>query len=118
MINKIEITKKQALNAIETGEFGNDILLSKDIVVVIMTQNWCPQWIYMKNWIYGVKIEREINVYELVYNKTDFFHEFMDFKENKWRNYDVPYLRFYKGGRLIKESNYINKEEFIKALEL
>jgi len=117
MINKIKLSKDQVFNAIEKGEFDEGIIQSKDLVVVVMTQDWCPQWINMKNWIYAVETYKEVDVYELVYNNTEYFYEFMHFKENVWKNSEIPYLRFYKNGKLVEETNYINRERFKKALE-
>lgn len=118
MINKINLTKDQVFNAIEKGEFEKDIVLSKYLVVVVMTQDWCPQWINMKNWIYDLETNKDVDVYELIYNKTGYFYKFMNFKENVWGNSDIPYLRFYKNGKLAKQTNYISKEEFKRLLEL
>jgi len=118
MINKIKLSKDQVFKVIEKGEFDKEIILSKDLVVVVMTQDWCPQWVNMKKWIYAVDINKDVDVYELLYNGTEYFNEFMNFKENAWRNLEIPYLRFYKNGKLVEETNYINKEEFKEALEL
>ncbi len=115
MISRHEITKEQALYAIENEEFGSDVLDGEN-TVVIMTQNWCPQWINMKGWIYGLETDKEIGIYELVYNKTDFYRSFMEFKEKEFGNSLVPYLRFYKNGKLASETNYVNKERFHEML--
>lgn len=116
MINKNIIQKQQALNAIANGEFENDIVASKSKVVIILTQDWCSQWGSMKSWIYGLEINEDIDIYELEYNKTDYFQDFMNFKENSWGNEYVPYLRFYKDGVLKKDINYIGEKEFIDII--
>lgn len=117
MINKHEINREQVLYAVKTGEFGSDVISSKATVAVIMTQDWCPQWHNMKGWVYGLKTENDIDIYELIYNNTDFFDEFKNFKESQWKNHEIPYLRLYKNGRFFKETNYIGKEEFIRNIE-
>jgi len=116
MINKHEITGEQAKLAMKSGEFDNDVVSSKKIVAVIMTQDWCPQWANMRSWIYDMQTEKDIDIYELIYNKTDYFRDFMSFKESKWKNYEIPYLRYYKDGKLYKETNYIGKREFINII--
>ena len=116
MINKYELTKEQALFAMKNGEFSKDIIASNNRVVIIMTQDWCPQWTNMKSWVYSQEVDYDLDVYELIYNKTDFFNEFMFHKENIWQNHDIPYLRYYKNGQLIKESNYKNQKNFIDIL--
>lgn len=116
MINKYLITKEQARYAITNGEFGEDILKSSSNVVIILTQDWCPQWQYIKSWIYKLKIDIDIAIYELEYNKEDYFKEFLVFKESMLRNSSVPYFRFYKDGRICKETNYISKDDFLIIL--
>jgi hypothetical protein len=113
MIQRNIIKTEQAMYAIENGEFDTKILTSKNKVIVILTQDWCPQWIDMKSWVYSLELEEDIEIYELEYNKTDYFNEFMSFKESRWKNYNVPYVRFYKEGNLVKETNYISKSQFI-----
>jgi hypothetical protein len=117
MINRHELKSEQIKSAIENGEFGKDIIASKDIAVVIMTQDWCPQWHRMSEWIYKTDLTADIDIYELIYNKTEHFKEFMNLKESKWGNDQIPYLRYYKKGKLIYESNYVGSEKFKAMLE-
>jgi hypothetical protein len=117
MINKHIIKKEQAIYAIENGEFGTDIIASKNKVIITLTQDWCPQWVDMKSWIYEFELEEDIEIYELEYNRVDYFNEFMTFKENHWKNHNVPYLRYYKEGKLIKDTNYISKSRFIDIIK-
>ena len=112
MINKHKLTKEQALFAMKNGEFSSDIISSNDKVVIILTQSWCPQWIHMNSWIYSLDLEYDLDIYELIYNKVDYFNEFIYHKENIWQNHDIPYLRYYKNGKLFKESNYKNQKNF------
>lgn len=117
MIYKNIISKEQALEAIEKGEFGTDITSSKSNVIIILTQDWCPQWRSMKSWIYNFETELEIDIYELEYNKESYFKKFMKFKESIFQNYDVPYLRYYKDGKLIAQTNYINKNSVLEIID-
>ena len=118
MINRQLLTKEQVLYAIDKGEFNSDVLASKQKVVVIMTQDWCPQWSNMRSWVYGLQTQEDIDIYELIYNKVDFSKRFIEFKENKWNNDEIPYLRYYKDGKLYKESNYVGKQGFQSILEI
>jgi len=118
MINKKQINTEQAMYAIENGEFDKEITASKSKVIVAMTQNWCPQWKDLKSWVYDIETDEDIDIYELEYNKVDYFDAFMNFKENQWKNHQVPYLRFYKEGALIKETNYIGEQQFIEIINL
>ncbi len=116
MINKKLIQKDQAMYAIANGEFENTLVASKSRVIIILTQDWCSQWVDMKGWVYGVEADEDIDIYELEYNKVDYFNEFMNFKESQWGNYNVPYLRFYKDGILVNETNYIRENEFVEII--
>ena len=117
MIVKKELTEEQVLNAVNSGEFSGEVTQSADIVFIVMTQNWCPQWIALKSWIYSMETAASVDVYELVYNTVDYGKEFRRFKETVFRNDQIPYLRFYKGGKLFKESNYVGRTGFSAILE-
>lgn len=112
MINKKTIQKEQALYAVENGEFDNGIITSKEIVVIVLTQDWCPQWQNMKSWIYE-STEEDIDIYELEYNTTDYFEKFRTFKEEQLGNEHIPYLRFYRNGKMIEETNFISQDRFL-----
>ena len=118
MVNRKNMMKEQVLHAVNNGEFDNDVIGSKELVVVVMTQDWCPQWLNMRKWIYTVETEKEVDIYELIYNKSDYKNEFMSHKEEKWKNDQIPYLRYYMEGKLFKESNYINIEQFSSILSV
>jgi hypothetical protein len=115
-MNVNKITGEQAFRAIESGEFGEDVIASCERVAVLMSQDWCPQWAAMRAWVFS--IERDIDLYELVYNREPYFHEFRAFKEQMWRNGQIPYVRYYRGGKLTAESNYVSEEEFLGYLGL
>jgi hypothetical protein len=115
-MNKNRITREQAFHAIETGEFSADVIASNERVAVLLTQDWCSQWASMKGWIYS--LDRDFYLYELVYNLTPYFNEFRTFKENCWKNGQIPYVRYYRGGKLVAESNYVSREEFLGYLGL
>jgi len=41
----------------------------------------------------------------------------MTFKENAFGNDQVPYVRYYRDGKLAHESNYIDKGGFLRFLK-
>lgn len=112
MVHRKVLSKEQVLTAMEKGEFGSDVISEKANVVVVMTQDWCPQWTSMQDWLYDFPTHEDIAIYELVYNKVDYFREFMHFKESMWKNDAVPYLRYYNKGTLVNESNYVRLQRF------
>lgn len=103
------INEDQAHSAIRTGEFGRDVVASNTVVIVVMTQDWCPQWIYMSTWIPALQSESGVDIYELIYNREEYFHDFLRLKEGLWGNYAIPYLRYYRAGELVAVSNFVGK---------
>lgn len=118
MIERKTLSDDQALRAIEAGEYGIDVIHSHHRVAVIMTQDWCPQWASMRRWMASLDGITDLAIYELIYNKASCFSEFLEFKENRWNNRLIPYIRYYVGGSLVGESNYVTREEFLRALGL
>ncbi len=118
MINRKPITTEQAKKAIACGEFESEILNSKPKVILVLTQDWCPQWHDMKGWIYEVDTDEDVDIYELEYNRVDYFDDFRSFKENELGNSSVPYLRFYKNGALYRDSNYISEGQFREIISM
>lgn len=118
MINRIVLTNEQAVTTIQNGEFSEDILRSGKVVIVVLSQDWCPQWIHMKRWIYQLETDTKIQAYELLYNNIPAFHKFKHFKETQWNNYQIPYVRYYMDGKLFHESNYVNEKTFMSIITM
>lgn len=57
--------------------------------------------------------EDNTEVFYLCYNKKSFSREFMRVKETAWKNSHVPYVRYYRDGSLVNESNYAGKTNFL-----
>ncbi|MFA6053780.1 MAG: hypothetical protein WC769_00255 [Thermodesulfovibrionales bacterium] len=112
------LSKEQALKAIQNLEFSADVTASDDKVAVVMTQNWCSEWMAMKRWMDSMEDIKGLDIYELIYNTVDYCNDFLQLKEKSWKNYFIPYIRYYADGVLIHESNYVKKEDFLKILEL
>ena len=113
-----KLSEDQVLEVIKTGEFSPDIIASKNKVVIILTQDWCPDWKNMREWLDTLDAAIDVDICELIYNKSEHFQDCLELKENKWNNRLIPYLRYYVDGVLIRESNYVTKEEFLKILDL
>lgn len=107
-----EISDLQARHIIESKEVPQDMISSSSKVAVIMTQDWCPQWTFMKSWL-DVMEEKGIKVFHISYNNKPYFHEFMTVKEGEFGNDLVPYVRYYLNGQYIKDSNFVSKELFL-----
>ena len=115
-MNTKQLTKEQAFEAIRKGEFGRDVTSSNHKVAIIMTQDWCSEWKAMKQWIDAMEEHRDIDIYELIYNRVDYFEDFLKLKEKSWTNNLIPYVRYYSEGVLIHESNYVTREVFFRFL--
>ncbi len=48
MIRRNNITREQALAAIDRGELPEEVVESAAKVAVVLTQDWCPQWSAME----------------------------------------------------------------------
>lgn len=113
MINFVEMTEDQASAAIKNGEFSNDLTDAAQNVAVVLTQDWCPQWRAMKQWLSKGEADTDVTVFYFIYNKSSIAKEFMGFKETVLNNYLIPYVRYYQNGSLIHESNYTSRDRFI-----
>jgi len=107
-----EITDAQAMSLIGEKELPEQIINSGSLVAVILTQDWCPQWLFMKKWLHQMEDEG-ITVYYLAYNKKEYFREFMAVKESEFQNDLIPYIRYYVNGSFVGDSNYVSRELFL-----
>lgn len=108
------ITDEQASYAMQYGEFALEVVASKLNVAIVLTQDWCPQWVAMKYWLYKMEESKSLDVYEFVYSNSKLFESFMCFKETKWKNDLIPYVRYYAKGKMIATSNYVSKQLFLE----
>ncbi|MGL4370785.1 MAG: hypothetical protein ACRCUT_14100, partial [Spirochaetota bacterium] len=113
-----ELTDEQIRGAVESGEFGGDVTGAAENVAVVMSQDWCPQWLIVKRWLEQLPESCGIRIFVTVYNQKDYYHEFMHFKETVFGNREIPYIRYYRNGALIKETNYTSKGFFLKSFEI
>lgn len=121
MIKRNEITEAQARAAMSTGEFEEDVRMSAKHVVVVLTQGWCPQWTHLDRTLSSLEKDpdmenTDLHVYQLVYDKVSYSAEFMSFKEQTFKNYEIPYVRYYKDGELIGVSNWVRQKTFLEKL--
>lgn len=109
------LTEQHARTAMAEGEFAAEVRNSRECVAIVLTQDWCPQWTAMRQWFSenGGAGEPEIDVWELEYNREPYGGEFMHFKERELGNDLIPYVRYYRNGVLVGESNYVSRDQFI-----
>jgi len=116
MIRRV-ITENHAREIMAAGEIPESMISASRLVAVILTQSWCPQWGAMESYISrmeagGSQAHPDLTVFQLVYDRLPFHHEFMHFKETRFNNLHIPYVRYYRDGAFIGDSNYIGESGF------
>jgi hypothetical protein len=108
------LTKDQLDTLLNEGEFPESVRLAAPRVVVIMTQDWCGQWADMAAYLPDFTDQAAIFVAE--YNRLPDFERIMSFKEDVFKNRQVPYVRFYRDGKLVRHSNWLPRGSFSDML--
>lgn len=93
-----------ALATIEHGELPDEVRSAADRVAVVLTQSWCPDWTVMRDYLDSLT-QDGLKVFYLEYDRESFFREFVQVKESGFGNALIPYVRYYRGGGLVAESN-------------
>jgi hypothetical protein len=110
------ISTIQALATIQNGEFSEEIKQSKKSVAIVLTQSWCPQWSRIKRGLEQLT-DPNLDIWVFIYDQTEIFDQFLQFKENVFGNDEIPYIRYYHEGHLITTSNAVDLEEFLQFLK-
>ena len=110
------LTAEDCAEAMRNGDFGPAVREAADRVAVVLTQAWCPQWVMMARWLGAAAEAGGARVFYIEYDREDFYDVFMTWKEDVLGNRLIPYVRYYAGGRLTGESNYVGKDAFAAAL--
>jgi hypothetical protein len=116
LIRRRELSREQAAQAMREGEFGAEVRGASALVAVVLTQDWCGQWAAMDSYLRELErrgLELEVTVFQLEYNRVDYFQEFLRFKEQVLGNAVIPYVRYYRDGKLSAQSNYVSERQFL-----
>jgi len=111
-----ELTEADCLALMAKGEFGDSIIGAAHSVAVVLTQSWCPQWSWMRSYLSKLSQDEGREIFWIEYDLADCFEALMAFKERIFGNDQVPYVRYYQGGKLVAESNYIDQGGFLRYL--
>jgi hypothetical protein len=109
------LSETECRKIMEMGEFESS---PEGRTALILTQSWCSQWKAMKGYL--PQAEKQLPTLEILYIEYDqlpWFEEFMAFKENTFDNREIPYVRYYRGGKCTSWSNYVALEGFLHRLE-
>ncbi len=115
-MKRIPLTEEDAKQILSGGSIPERILHSAPAVAIVLTQSWCPQWqvmdSYLNHWASQEPDDEQARVYHLEYDRLPFFSRFLAWKEETFKNYDIPYVRFYQKGAFVADSNYLDLERF------
>ena len=122
MVSRRVLSRAQADYAMEHGELDGGVTQAAPRVAVVLSQDWCPQWVAMDRYLDELVVaadegRSDLVVYHLLYNRVEYFREFLRFKEQVWRNALIPYVRYYRQGALLRESNFVSQQQFLRSLE-
>jgi hypothetical protein len=111
------ITEEQARSIMSAGDIPEVFRRASARVAVVLTQGWCPQWRAMDSFLSRMESDTadghgDLTVFDLVYDRLPFFPAFLDFKETRFNNYSVPYVRYYRDGKFTAASNYVSETGF------
>lgn len=120
MLTQKKLRHEDALEAVRTGDFPAAVREASPKTAIVLTQSWCPEWKHMKRYLASLETDsalagEEITVWYLVYDGTDYFDSFRNFKEKVLGNDRIPYVRYYRDGRLAGESNFTGKLDFLRS---
>jgi hypothetical protein len=108
------LTQDQLDALVRDGEFPESVRLAADKVVVVMTQDWCGQWINMATYL--PEFADRAAIFTVEYNLLPDFERIMKFKEDVFGNAQVPYVRYYRGGKFVRASNWVPRSAFSTIL--
>lgn len=118
MINVNEMSDEAAREAIEKGKLPSSLTNPSGLAGLIFTQSWCGEWKALSRTLKVLEKEdpwgpdEELYVWYLEYDRKPYFKDFMKFKEGILGNSLVPYIRYYRKGELLGESNYVSRHGF------
>jgi hypothetical protein len=112
-----KLRREDCLAAMQKGEFEADVVGAAPGVAVVLTQSWCPQWTWMKAYLEELPESPERAIFWIEYDNEDYYEAFMAFKEETFGNREIPYVRYYRRGQFIRESNFIDEKGFLRLLE-
>jgi glutaredoxin len=113
------LTKEECFFAIEHGEFSQEVCGKSANTAIILTQSWCPQWVAMYRYLDEAEKKAneaslDLSIFFVEYDKESWSEDFMLFKEDVFKNREIPYVRYYANGNCTGESNFISLSGFLK----
>jgi len=116
-MKRSRLTDEHARFLMEHGELPDEVRTSSPLVAVVLTQSWCPQWGFMSSYFDSMQDGTRLSIWEFLYDQSPLFDEFMDYKERILGNDQIPYLRYYVDGVLVKTTNFVGAAQFLAIFE-
>jgi hypothetical protein len=120
------LTEDECRYAVDNGDFAGSLVKGK-AAVIILTQSWCPQWTAVHSYLKEAekkaaeKTGTGINIYTVEYDIAEWqqlgHEDFMTFKEDTFKNREIPYMRYYRDGVFSGDSNYLSLDGFLSKLQ-
>lgn len=110
------LSEAECLAAMRSGDFSPSLTGAAEAVAIVLTQSWCPQWTWMRAYLSALPSDPAREIFWIEYDLEPFFEGFMRFKESAFGNDQVPYVRYYRNGAPVAESNYIDQGGFLRLL--
>ncbi|MDR1143580.1 MAG: hypothetical protein LBK77_05075 [Spirochaetaceae bacterium] len=111
------LTEAECKRAMEQGEFDGSLI--RGSAALILTQSWCPQWKAMKSYLEEAESRFPgLDILYVEYDTAPWHEAFMGFKERRFANREIPYVRYYRDGTCTGQSNYVTLEGFLHRLGL
>ena len=112
-----QLSHDACLRTIAERDVPESIRAADERVAVVFTQSWCPDWYVMRRYLDGPD-EPGLTVFYVEYDRQPFFHDMLELKENVFANAEIPYVRYYRGGALVAESNLVFlKKKFLRKFD-
>lgn len=105
-----KLTEEQMNFFLKNGDFSAEVIASAPNTAVVLTQDWCPQWTMMKRYLSEIT---EAAVFFIEYNREARANEYMHAKETIFGNDLIPYVRYYRNGEFVGDSNFVFKDNFL-----
>jgi hypothetical protein len=118
MIEVEGIPEESLKKALAEGEFGEELRRSAPYTAIVLTQSWCPQWTMLQRGFERLKRKGEprepLKVWTLEYDRHSDFERIRRFKEEEFGNREIPYVRYYRDGEFIGDSNFVSERKLLE----
>lgn len=101
-----KLSEAECRAMVELRDVPDAVKAGADRVAVILTQSWCMDWRVMRRYLQRLD-EPGLVLRWIEYDQEPLFAEILQLKEDVFQNRLIPYVRYYRGGELVNESNLV-----------